>query len=114
MIFAFIFTLFIGLCAVALIGLEDSHYRVTRLLEELDQQAAQRPSMFEQAMPVVPLSAVQQTADSFDEMSFSQSLLALNRVDSLVPGDSPILAPAESSSSESAHPVQSKDHVQVL
>ena len=113
MIFAFIFTVFIGICAVALIGLEDSHYRVTRLIEELDEQAAQRSADSEQAIPVAPMVTVQQTADAFGEMSFTRSLLALNKVDSLVPCDSPVPVRGESSLSESVRPVQSKDHVPV-
>ena len=118
MIFAFIFTVFIGICAVALIGLEDSHYRVTRLIEELDEQAAQRSADSEQALsgqtsPVAPMVTVQQTADAFGEMSFTRSLLALNKVDSLVPCDSPVPVRGESSLSESVRPVQSKDHVPV-
>ena len=118
MIFAFVFTVCIGICAVALIGLEDSHYRVTRLLQELDEQAALHPAMADQTTPLTNMTPAQQPAEALSggsgDMSFTHSLLALNRVDSLVPCDSPISAPAESSSSESAHPVQSKDHVQVL
>ncbi len=93
MIFAFLFAVFIGLCAVTFIGLEDAHFRVKRLLDELDEQA---------------------TGPSTARDSFTRSLLALNKVDSLVPCDSPIPVPGESSSSESTHPVQSKDPVQVL
>jgi len=114
MIFAFVFTVFIGICAVALIGLEDSHYRVTRLLEELDEQAAQHPVEAEQPANVAPMVSGKQTSDAFGEMSFTRSLLALNKVDSLAPCDSPGPVRAESSSSESAHPAQSTDHVQAL
>ncbi len=113
MIFAFVFTVFIGMCALALIGLEDSHYRVTKLLEELDEQAAQRPAQ-EQANVVPRMVAVQPAADAFSEMAFTRSLLALNKVDSLVPCDSPTRAPSESSSLESVRPVQSKNPVRVL
>jgi len=113
MIFALVFTVIIGICAVALIGLEDSHYRVTRLLEELDEQAAQRPVNSEQTRSVAPIVTFQQTADAFGEMSFTRSLLALDKVDSLIPCDSPVPAPGESSSLESIRPVQSKGHVQV-
>ncbi len=118
MIFAFVFTVFIGICAVALIGLEDSHYRVTRLLEELDEQAAQRAESTPASRVAPMLSnqivSGQRTVDAFGEMSFTRSLLALNKVDSLTPCDSPGPVLAESSSSESARPVQSKDHVQAL
>ncbi len=118
MIFAFVFTVFIGLCAVALIGLEDSHYRVTRLLEELDEQAAKRSSVPEK-IRIAPVmlgqqASGQQSVDAFGEMSFTRSLLALNKVDSLAPCDFPGLVRAESSSSASVRPVQSKDHAQAL
>ena len=113
MIFAFVFTVFIGICAVALIGIEDSHFRVTRLLEEMDEQASKQP-VAEQTRPVAVMISGQQPADAFSEMAFTRSLLALNKVDSLVPCGSPVPVPAESSSSESALPVQSKSPVQVL
>lgn len=113
MIFAFGFTVFVGICAVALIGLEDSHYRVTRLLQELDEQSAQRPAV-EQTNGVGPMVTGQQTADTFGELSFTRSLLALGKVDSLIPCDSPIPAHGESSSLASVRPDQSKSPVQVL
>ncbi len=113
MIFAFVFTVFIGICAIALIGLEDSHYRVTRLLEELDEQAAKRPKT-EQTAPVAPMRTAQETTDAFGEMSFTRSLLALNKVDSLAPCDSPGPVRAESSSLELVRPAQSTDRVQAL
>ncbi len=87
MIFAFLLMVFVGVCAVALIGLEDSHYRFTRFLEELDERAAQRSE--------------QQASASLEE-SITHSLLALNRVDSRVPCDSPVREPVVSSSSVSA------------
>ena len=114
MIIAFAVTIFIGFCAVALIGMEDSHYRVTKLLEEMDEQAAQRSAEAEQTTTVAPIMTTQQTADAFGEMSFTRSLLALNKVDSLVPCDSPKPVRVESSSSESALPVRSRDRVQAL
>lgn len=113
MIFAFAFTVFIGICAVALIGLEDSHYRVSRLLEELDEQALQQPGS-ERPAAVAPMVSGQQTTDAFGELAFTRSLLALGKVEQPVPDGSPAPAPAESSSSVSAHPHQSKNPVQVL
>ena len=113
MIFAFIFTVFVGICAVALIGLEDSHYRVKRLLEQLDEQSAQQPPA-EQAKEVAPMVTGQQTADAFGELSFTRSLLALSKVDSPVPCDSPAHVLGESSSLVSVRPDRSKNHVQVL
>ena len=108
MIFAFLLTVFIGLCAVALIGLEDSHHRVSRLLAELDEQAAQSHRKL-RASPVTPTPA-----DEATDVSFTRSLLALGKVESLVPGDSPVPARAESSSLVSVPRDQSKSHVQVL
>jgi hypothetical protein len=113
MIFAFVFTVFVGLCAMALIGLEDSHYRVTRLLEELDEQAPQQPDA-EQTRMVAPMVTGQQKIDAFGEMSFTRSLLALGKVDLLVPCDSPAPVPGESSSLESVRRSQSKNRVQAL
>ena len=113
MIFAFAFTVFVGLCAVALIGLEDSHYRVSRLLEELDQQGLQQ-SATERPAVVAPMVTGQPTADAFGEMAFTRSLLALGKVEPPVPCNSPTPVHAESSSSVSTHPDQSKNRVQVL
>ena len=117
MIFAFLFVVFIGVCAVALIGLEDSHYRVTRLLEELDDQAARHPEHHlsaRTAQSVGPMVTSQPVTDAFGEMAFTRSLLALGKVDSLVPGDSPAPALDGSSSSVSVPLGQSKNHVPVL
>ncbi len=113
MIVAFVVTVIIGICAVALIGLEDSHNRVSRLLEELDEQAAQRTAQNHHSSVVVPITAVQQDAEQ-EEVAFTRSLLALNKVGLLTPCDSPVSARAGSSSSESVRPVQSTDPVQVL
>jgi hypothetical protein len=95
MIFAFAFTVFIGLCAVALIGLEDSHFRVSRLLEELDEQALQQPGS-ERPGVVAPVFTGQQTADAFGELAFTRSLLALGKVEQPVPDGSPVPVHAES------------------
>jgi hypothetical protein len=113
MIFAFAFTVFVGICAVALIGLEDSHYRVSRLLEELDEQALQQPGTERTAM-VAPMVTGRQTVDAFGELAFTRSLLALGKVEPPVPGGSPEPVHVESSSSVSAHPDQSKNRVQLL
>ena len=113
MIFAFGFTVFVGICAVALIGLEDSHYRVTRLLEELDEQSAERPAEA-RIHEVGPMVTAHQTEDAFGELAFTRSLLALGKVETPVPCDSPTHVHAESSSSGSTHPDQSKNRVQVL
>jgi hypothetical protein len=83
MILAFLLMVFLGVSAVALIGLEDSHYRFTRFLEELDERAAQRSD---------------QQASAPLEDSLTHSLLALSKVDSPVPCDSPVPESALSSS----------------
>ncbi len=117
MIFAFLCTVFVGVCAVALIGMEDSHVRFTRFLEELDQQAAQRLGQQEASARAGFIRAFptpQSAAETSGEISFTRSLLALSKVDSLVPGDSPVPAPGVSSSLASALPDQSKNHVQAL
>ena len=117
MIFAFLFTVFIGVCAVALIGLEDSHYRFTRLLEELDEQAAQRSEQHNgepQTNVVGPILVPQLATDTSGELSFTRSLLALSKVDSLVPCGSPAPARDVSSLLVSAPPDQLKNRVQAL
>gem|GEM_PF-5946892 len=116
MIFAFLFTVFVGVCAVALIGLEDSHNRVTRLLQELDEQAAERTQQQERGQPVAtgPMVTVPATADAFRELSFTRSLLALSKADSPVPYDFPLPVLDESSLSASVPLDQSKNRVQVL
>jgi hypothetical protein len=118
MIFAFAFTVFIGLCAVALIGLEDSHYKVTRLLEDLDEHATLQPTQqttqHTTQQVVAPMVKGHQTVDAFGELAFTRSLLALGKVDLLMPCDSPAPVPGESSSLVSVRLDQSKNRVQAL
>ena len=113
MIFAFVFTVFVGVCAVALIGLEDSHHRVTRLLEELDQKPAEQNTA-EQTRVVAPMVTAQQGDDAFGELAFTRSLLALSKAGSLIPCDSPAPVPDESSSLALIRPHRSKNRVQEL
>lgn len=94
MIFVFVFTVCVGLLAMALTRLEDSHDRVIRLLKELDGDAVQQAPA-EQAQTVPP------SADASQQFSFTRSLLALSKVDSLVPCDSPALFHGGSSLSAS-------------
>lgn len=103
MIFAFLFTVVVGVCAVALIGLEDSHYRVTRLMEEMDFQTAARAEQ--------PAKEPNLTAP---DVEFTRSLLALSKVDSQVPCDSPKHERGEFSSSASIPPDRLRSHVQAL
>lgn len=109
MIFAFLLTIFVGLCALAIIGLEDSHNKVTRLLEELDQ-----PTPVDSKPTATPIMSARRNADALQELGFTRSLLALGKVGSPIPCDSPAPVPVESSSSESTHPDQSRNRVKAL
>jgi hypothetical protein len=118
MIFAFAFTVFIGICALAMIGLEESHYRVNLLLQELDEsrqaEIATAGQAAGQSKAPVLMFVPKPPQNALSELSFTRSLLALSKVDSLVPCDSPELVRALSSSSALVHPDQSKNPVQVL
>ncbi len=119
MIFAFAFTVFIGVCALAMIGLEESHYRVNLLLQELDESrqaemATAGQTAAGQIKAPVLMFVPKPPQNALSELSFTRSLLALSKVDSLVPCDSPELVRAGSSSSALVHPDQSKSPVQVL
>jgi hypothetical protein len=114
MIFAFAFTVFIGICALAMIGLEESHYRVNLLLQELDESRQAEAATAGQTKAPVLMFVPKPPQNALSELSFTRSLLALSKVDSLVPCDSPELVRAGSSSSALVHPDQSKSPVQVL
>ncbi len=103
MILAFLCTLVVGICAIALIGLEDSHYRVTRLMQELDHRGATPSGRSRRESEV--------TAPDVD---FTRSLLALSKVDSLLPCDFPAPARDGSSLSGSIPPDRSKSRAQAL
>jgi len=75
--------IFLGVCALFLVGLGDSHGRVTRMLDALEEN--EQPV----CTPVVPAAAYSPKPDVFSEVSFTRSLLALSKVRSLDPYDSP-------------------------
>ncbi len=114
MIFAFAFTVFIGICALAMIGLEESHYRVTLLLQELDESRQAETATASQAKAPVLMFVPKPPQNALSELSFTRSLLALSKVDSLVPCDSPELVRALSSSSALVPLDQSRNPVQAL
>ncbi len=115
MIFAFAFTVFIGICALAMIGLEESHHRVTLLLQELDEaRRTEQPAPEHAGKAPVLMFVPKPPQNALSELSFTRSLLALGKVDSLTPCDSPELVRVESSLSASARLRQSKSPVQLL
>ena len=102
---------FIAICALSLVGLGESHSRVARILNEMDNQPVKQEA--EDQVPLA-IERQEQTADVFSEVSFTRSLLALSKVRSLDPYEAPILAPDESSSLVSVRRSQSKNRAQVL
>ena len=112
MIFLVIGIVFLALCTAALLMLRQSHRRVKRLLNQLDQDHKRLEKPEQAPLAVAPdLGA---NLDTFAEIAFTRSLLALSRVRLLDPYDSPAPSPSESSSSESFHPVQSQTPDQAL
>jgi len=109
---AIILTLSIAICAIVLVGLEDCHYRVTGLMEESDERAAQHPVSARQASLVAPTAATQHAAELSGEKLFTRSLVALSVVDSLVPCDPRAPVSANYSSLEPVHSVESAHPVQ--
>jgi hypothetical protein len=105
----------LGICILSLIGLYESHQRVSRLLDELndDRRKANKPDL--SLVPSPPVAALLGTHsnpdtnfDIYSDVAFTRSLLALSKVRSLDPYGSRAPEPVESSSSESFHPVQSR------
>ncbi len=90
---------FMAICALSLVGLGESHARVSRILNELDDTLGKERPMDREipAMPAQPIK-IDVFSDPFSEVAFTRSLLALSKVGSPVPCDSPVLEPAESSS----------------
>ena len=104
---------FVAICALSLVGLGESHSRVARILNEMDdQQVKQEQETLAQAPLVV--EPQEQTADVFAEVSFTRSLLALSKVRSLDPYGAPILATDEFSSLVLVRRSRSKSHAEVL
>jgi hypothetical protein len=111
MIIAVGIVVFVVICALSLVGLGESHSRVSRILDEMDDHRIKEEAE-NQAPPV--LEPQIQKMDVFAEVGFTRSLLALSKVRSLDPYEAPVLERAESSSLASVRRVQSKNPVQVL
>ncbi len=111
MIIAVGILVFISICALSLVGLGESHSRVSRILSEMDDNRVKEETGT-QAPPAIEPQA--QKIDVFAEVGFTRSLLALSKVRSLDPYEAPILEPDESSSLVSIHRAQSKNHARVL
>jgi hypothetical protein len=111
----------LGICVLSLIGLYESHQRVTRLLDGLNEDRRKAKNKTDLSLvPCVPLSALGKNNnpdtnfDIYADVGFTRSLLALSKVRSLDPYGSRSPEPVESSSSESLHPVQSRIRDQAL
>ena len=105
MIIAVGILVFMAICALSLVGLGESHSRVSKILDEMDDHQVTQEAET-QAPPAIEPQA--QKIDVFAEVGFTRSLLALSKVRSLDPYEVPILEPDESSSLVSTHRVQSK------
>jgi hypothetical protein len=104
---------FMAICALSLVGLGESHSRVSRILNELDDNRLKEASE-SRAPAIMQAQKIEDSSDVFAEVGFTRSLLALSKVRSLDPYEAPILAPDESSSLVSVRRSQSKNHAQVL
>ena len=111
MIIAVGILVFVAVCALSLVGLGESHSRVSKILNEMDDHRVNQERE-SQAPPAIEPQG--QKIDVFAEVSFTRSLLALSKVRSLDPYEAPVLERAESSSLVSVHRSQSKNHAQVL
>jgi hypothetical protein len=103
----------LGICVLSLIGLYESHQRVSRLLDGLNEDRRKAKNKTDLSLvPSTPLAALGNNQDTnFDiyaDVGFTRSLLALSKVRSLDPYGSRSPEPVESSSSESLHPVRSR------
>jgi hypothetical protein len=101
---------FMAICALSLVGLGESHSRVSRILNEMDDHRVHEEPQTE--VPVIELQSPKM--DVFAEVGFTRSLLALSKVRSLDPYEAPKLDHVESSSWVSVRRAQSKNHAQVF
>jgi len=99
---------FMALCALSLVGLGESHMRVSKILNELDDNRVKSEGETQAAPAMEPQA---QKMDVFAEVGFTRSLLALSKVRSLDPYEAPARELDESSSLVSVHRAQSKSHV---
>lgn len=111
MIFIVAVTVFVGICALSLVGLGESHMRVTRLLEELEADSSVNR---ETEVPAPAVGSQTSKLDAFGELGFTRSLLALSKVRLLYPYDFPAPVNDESSSLASVRPRQSKNREKEL
>jgi hypothetical protein len=111
MIIAIGILVFMALCALSLVGLGESHSRVTRILNEMDDQRVKEEAP-SQAPPAIEPQA--QKPDVFTEVSFTRSLLALSKVRSQDPYEVPTHENDESSLLVSVHRAQSKNPGPIL
>ncbi len=90
---------FMAICALSLVGLGESHTRVSRILNELEDNRGNAQPINEQIPAMQPQAIkIDVFSDPFSEVAFTRSLLALSKVGSPVPCDSPALEHVESSS----------------
>ena len=107
---------FVAICSLSLVGLGESHSRVSRILNELDdnrvKQEAEAHAVAQ--VPAPAMEAEPEKMDVFAEVAFTRSLLALSKVRSQDPYEAPILEPDESSSLVSVRRSQSKSRARAL
>jgi hypothetical protein len=105
---------FIAICALSLVGLGESHSRVSRIFNQLDDSRVKEDEESQAPAMMPPTQKIDALSDVFAEVGFTRSLLALSRVRSLDPYEAPALAHDESSSLVSVHRAQSKSRDRVL
>jgi hypothetical protein len=111
MIIAVGILVFMSICALSLVGLGESHTRVSKILSDLDDHQVNQDS-HSQAPPAMEPQA--EKIDVFAEVGFTRSLLALSKVRLLDPYEAPKLERAESSLSVSVPRSQLKNRARVL
>ncbi len=112
MIIAIGILVFMAVCALSLIGLGESHSRVSRILTELDYNRLERET---ESRPLTLAAEPEaEKVDVFQEVAFTRSLLALGRVRSQDPYEAPVLEPGGSSSLESVPLARSKNRARAL
>jgi hypothetical protein len=94
---------FMAVCALSLVGLGESHSRVSSILSQMDSNREKEDSL-SQAPAIEPHAPA---IDVFAQVGFTRSLLALSKVRSLAPYSSQVPETVESSSLVSVRRVQS-------
>jgi hypothetical protein len=98
---------FMAICALSLVGLGESHSRVSRILNELDDNRLKEASE-SRAPAIMQAQKIEDSSDVFAEVGFTRSLLALSKVDSRDPYNCPVPERVESSSLVSVRRAQSR------